>query len=203
MEIVVALDVGRAGERDRDPGRTRRRPPLLILRRRCPPLRPRCHRLPIGQQARSGPSLARRTGAVALGAVRSGGVGRPGRLARSRLLPPGRRAARPHPRLPLGRAQALPARLPHPARTRRRSPRPRPPRPARRGGDRRCRLTTPVFARACPSSRRCLRPAPPNPPPPAPHQPGRPRETERPQATPRGNHTPSIILSPDPPRPRT
>ncbi len=60
------------------------------------------------------PSRAR---SIALGALRSGALWRPRRLARPRLLPPGRRADRPHPRLPLACAQALSARLPRPPRT--------------------------------------------------------------------------------------
>lgn len=47
-------------------------------------------------------------------------IRRPRRLARPPLLPAGPRAHRPQPRLPVGRAQALPARPPHPARAGRR-----------------------------------------------------------------------------------
>jgi transposase len=61
-------------------------------------------------------------GGIALGALRGGRLGRPRQLARPQLLPASRRAARPQPRLPVGRAQALPARLPHPARARRAGP---------------------------------------------------------------------------------
>jgi transposase len=57
------------GERDRDPGRARRLPPLLLLRRRRASRRPRHHRLPVRRQARPRAPLARGARAVALGAL--------------------------------------------------------------------------------------------------------------------------------------
>ena len=92
-----------------------------------------CH--PVSH-AHEGPELLR-------GSLRSRGVRRPRRLARPRLLPPGRQATRPHPCLPLGRPQALP----DAPTTSSANPRggARPDRPAdREGGDRSCRLTTPA-----------------------------------------------------------
>jgi Transposase IS116/IS110/IS902 family len=74
------------------------------------------------------------------------------RLTRLRVLPAGGAADRPQPGLPLGRARALPTRLPHPARARRRGA--RSDRDAGSpAGDRRRSLTPPI-SRACPSSRR-------------------------------------------------
>jgi hypothetical protein len=52
-------------------------------------------------------------------------------------------------------------------------------------------------ARERPRHPRCSAAGSPRPPAAGAHRPGRPRETERPQATPRGDHTRSIILSPD------
>jgi transposase len=94
-------------------------------------------------------------GGLALGALRGGRLGRPHRLARPRLLPPGRRTARPQPRLPLGRAQTLPTCLPPPPRARRAGTRPDRAASGASGDDRSCCLTTPPPVRACPSSRRC------------------------------------------------
>ena len=74
-----------------------------------------------GHLSHQGPS------AVALGVVRGRPVRRPPLLTRPRLLPRGRQADRPQPRLPLRRAQTLPTRPPPPARTRRRRTRPNRP----------------------------------------------------------------------------
>ena len=162
--------------------------------------RPRRHRLPVRRQARRRPPLAR-------GARRCCA----GRCSRPPSAPPGRASPdhayylqvaepdRPQPRLPLGRPQALPARPPHPARARRR--RTRPDRATSRRRRRRSQLP-PDHARTRarrPSSHRCSAAGSRRPPAASADQPGRPRETERPQATPAGDNTRSIILSPDPP----
>src|SRR6266496_3548427 len=69
----------RRGDSDGDPRRTGRCAPLQKLGRRCPPLRPRRHRLAIRPQARQRPPLPPRSGTVALGAVRGRPVRRPPR----------------------------------------------------------------------------------------------------------------------------
>jgi hypothetical protein len=128
---------------------------------------------PTGQEAEPGfPAL-------------TGAAGVPTRLTRLRVLPAGGAADRPQPRLPIRRAQALPTRLAHPARARRRGA--RSDRDAgSRGGDRRRSLTPPI-SRACPSSRRWfavgsrMGPA-------ASAAAGRPLKTERPRRQSREQH---------------
>ena len=67
------------------------------------------------------PGICRRQGPPALrwALFEAAQVAAPRRQPRPRLLPPGRRAARRQPRLPVGRAQAAQAQLPHAARARR------------------------------------------------------------------------------------
>ncbi len=146
-----------------------------------------------GHLSHEGPELLR-------WAVRGGAAGVSARLTRLRLLPSGGAADRPQPRLSVGRAQALPPRLPHPARARRRGPRTDRARAAWRGGDARRSListhparlplvTTMVCGRL--PNGACRQP-------PA----GRPLKTERPQ-----NHitgaTPDRSSRRRTPRPRT
>jgi hypothetical protein len=110
-------------------------------------------------------------------------------LTRPRVLPAGGAADRPQPRLPVGRAQTPPTRLPHPARARRRGARPGRARTDSRGGDRRRSLTsTPPRA---PARRHDdgLRSAPEQSLPPA-YPAGRPLKTE-----PTTGKAPSYVIS--------
>src|SRR3954465_73301 len=78
--------------------------------------RARHHGPPIRSAPRAGPPIPPRTPGIALGAVRGRSVRAAARVARPPLLPRGGRAARRQPRMPVGRAQAAQAQLPHPAR---------------------------------------------------------------------------------------
>src|SRR5204862_290224 len=112
-------------------------------------------------------------------------------------------------------ARELVALAPRTIDTRRRHPAPPPARSGRGGARPRANAShTPrrrsklppkhaTTARGRPSARRCFAAGSRTEPAARPRQPGRPLKTERSQAPPRRDHTPSIILSPDDPRPCT
>jgi hypothetical protein len=77
------------------------------------------HRPPVRPAPLTRASQPAGTAGAALGVVRGRAVRRACRQPRPRLLPPGGRAPRGQPRVPVGRAQAAQAQLPHAARARR------------------------------------------------------------------------------------
>ena len=83
----------RAADRRHDPGRARRPPPLLLLPRIRPVLRPGHHRARLRPATRARPPVPPGTTRVALGAVRSRPMRPAAKLARPRLLPGSGQAA--------------------------------------------------------------------------------------------------------------